>query len=181
MARLLKRAALVCIALSVAGLAGCRTETRMLPERTIERPRWIDRPQATPGGRRRFVGVALADNALDEAQGRELALENAAENLLRTIAMDIEQKHTTTRAREGTMHQPGGRPDARDCDLSRSEVAAVVKALRPIEFYREKWYVRESSPGQGFWRYTFFVLAECGEDEYRALVEAFKAKHAEEQ
>lgn len=180
MTRFHTRAALMRLALLLAALTGCATETRVLPERAIERPRWIDLSQDTLHGRRMFVGVAVADNALDEAQGRARALENAAENLLRAIAMDIEHKHKAAPAREGAQRRAGEETGARSHDFSGSEIAWAVRSLRPVEFYREKWFVREANFGQGFWRYKFHVLAVCGEDEYRELAEWFEAEHAAE-
>lgn len=170
MTRFRNRAMLMRLALLLAALAGCATETRMLPERAIERPGWIDRQQDALARQRVFVGVALADDVLDEAQGRAFALEDAAENLLRAIARDIEQKPTSARAAE----------EAQIRDLAASMVAEAVKALRPVEFYREKWFVRETNFGQGFWRYKFYVLAECDEDEYNALAERIESELAED-
>jgi len=85
--------------------AGCATETRIKATPDTPRPTWTMIPPEPSDGNRFYVGIGLADNALNEAEGRRLALTNAAELAAQSIATDVESVLTETEGREGPAHK----------------------------------------------------------------------------
>lgn len=176
MASIGRRASALSLVLAVFVLAGCAVERREVPGLGVQRPAWTKRPMELIGGQRVFVGIALADNVLDEANARHRALQDAAHTMLRTVAMDIQQEFKATERRQGAQYKPGGAVDAQLHDEIRARVGGVVENMRPVDNYWERWFVRERTFGPSVRRYKYYVLAEYGEEEYQAVAEEIKAK-----
>jgi len=151
-------------------LTGCATETRIAGDADMPRPAWTMYPPQPEDGKRLYVGIALAKNVLDEAQGRRLALTNAAELAAESIATDVEGIVTQIEGREGAAHK--GEDAAKGDIVARVKARSseIVRGMNPKEYYYERWKIRKHFLGASYTRYKYYVLVAYSEKEYNRLV-----------
>jgi len=160
------------LALCCLVVSGCAYERRLRPEASVPQPGWIVSPNITmrEEGRRTFVGIALADNVLDEAGGRGRALHNASQQVVNQVCTDIESRFSRNEILDGALYKAGGVTYSRIHDQLVARSDGIVRQLEPVQFYWEKWELREHTFGPVFTRYKYYVLAELPEAEYQRLV-----------
>ena len=165
--------ALVC----AASLVGCgSTSSRLSPPAGQPQPMWVDQRLQPADGMRTFVGVAIAENALDEAHARQAALENAAQRVAQSVTSKVRGEYRTQDMRSGAPHLPGGQTYYQSASLSKVTAKEVIHGLVARQFYKEEWEVKP-----GFWdtpirRYKYYVLAELSESHYQRLLRKAEGK-----
>ena len=163
--------------LSLAFASGCcPMERRLRPSRGVKPPVWVNGPFALNENMRSYVGIAVTENVLTEAEGRRRALKDAAEQVVRNIEMDVATILKRTEVRDGPIYKPGGHIYSRVYDHARAMAQNVLLGMQPVEYYWEKWELRESWCVTSFRRYKHFMLAEFPESEYRRLLKEAAAK-----
>ncbi|HRU05376.1 MAG TPA: hypothetical protein P5137_06335 [Candidatus Brocadiia bacterium] len=160
------------LALSCLLLTGCAFERRLRPEANVPQPSWVAAPNVTmrEEGRRTFVGIGLSDNILDEAGGRSRALRNASQQVVNQVCTDVESRFSSNEILDGALYKPGGATYSRIHDQLVARADGIVRQLEPVQFYWEKWELREYTFGPVFTRYKYYVLAELPETEYQRLL-----------
>lgn len=154
------------VAVWVLICGGCANNaTEKLVWQSGPEPAWRFAGQRVENGCRLYVGIGIAENVLDEQQGRRIALSNAAETVAQSLTMDVVSRYAQKETVKGASHK--GREDPNT--LIRSEVRAmseqIVRGLEAREWYYEKWSVRESKARE-FVRYKYCVLAAYPDAEY---------------
>jgi len=168
-------------ALFAGVLAGCNAvETRIQPSLTSAQPGWIMTPKEPGQGMRYYVGISIAENVLEEQQGRRRALANAAELVSQSIVDDVTAKVTETDSTEGPAHLGSERKK----EWTREELETVskesIRFLAPKEYYYEQWRITDNWLERlfngGHVRYKYYVLTAYPEVEYQRLVEKFQGE-----
>lgn len=160
-----------------ASLVGCgSTSSRLSPPPGEPQPMWVDQRIQPPDGMRTFVGVAVAENALDEAHARRAALEDAAQRVAQSVTSKVRSLYRVQEMRTGAPHLPGGQNYYQSASLSRISAKEAIHGLVPKQFYKEEWEVKP-----GFWdtpirRYKYYVLAEMPESAYQRLMRKAEGK-----
>lgn len=162
---------LVVLALaSVVLCSACRCEERLRPSNLVPEPTWTIQPPESEAGVRYYVGIALGDNILEEMQARRRAIANAAERVAQDIAADVRANITRIDAKDGADYKGENEDKGRIYDDIKAKSAQLIVRLNPIEYWREKWFVREKVCTLGFTRYKMFVLCSFPETEYKRLL-----------
>ena len=154
----------------LAGLVGCAAEMRLDPPAGVPQPKWVMTPPATADGNRYYVGIATAENVLDEASGRRKALANAGELAAQSLAMDITGTVSQRETKVGAVHNGRGRSIAVVREEMVAKISEIIRSMSPEKYYYEKW--RVSQGGSEFTRYKYYVLASYPQAEYERVRKA---------
>ena len=151
------------ILLSLLGCGGCVSEK--LKWSSGPEPSWRYMGQRIEDGYRLYVGIGVAQNVLDEQQGRRIALSNATETVAQSLAMEVVSRHVQKRLTLGPAHKGMEDPNEVVNSELRTVSEQIVRGLEQRDWYYEKWSVKESS-GREFVRYKYYVLAAYPTTEY---------------
>jgi hypothetical protein len=165
----------VLLGLTMLLVTGCSTvETRVQPPGTVPQPSWIMGPKEPAGGLRYYTGIAVAENMLEEQQGRRRALTNAAELAAQSIANDIEGLTSSIDTTEGAAHRGNEKKRARITEEVKARTSEIVRGMNPNEYYYECWQITnnwwERLWDSGVNRYKYYVLCTYPQAEYERLM-----------
>ena len=142
----------------------------LLDEETVPEPAWVKQPPDMEAGTRYFVGIAVVDNILEEQQGRSLAIKNAAEQIAGSIATTVQSSTAMAESRKGPAQHGKDKVWTEIYSRVSARANAIVTEMTPVEYYSERWGLRERFLGRSFRRYKYFALVSYPEEEYNRLL-----------
>lgn len=150
---------------------GC--ETKEIPVQASShvppQPSWIMTPPPPSGGYRYYVGVALAENVLDEQGARRRALANAAENAAMSLATDVESQMVQRSEVVGAAHKGQEKPSSQVTEELKARTGEILRGLIVKEYHTEQWKIKEG-PLNSYKRYKYYVLTAYPDKEYQRLL-----------
>ncbi len=158
--------ALACVTVLTAC---CPVETRLEPGPLPPQPIWVSRPPESSNGMMYFVGIAVVDNVLEERQGRTMAVQAAAAEVARNIAQAVHTYLLSAESRIGPVQKGEDRLRTHIDDEALSRSGAIITELSPVQYYQERWFVRETYGGKSFRRYKHYVLCAFPEEEFQSM------------
>ena len=169
------------VGLAAIFVASCSTqEVRLRPPAFSPQPSWIMSPQEPKAGERYYVGLAIAENVLEEQQGRRRAITNAAELVAQSIANEVEGRLASIDTTEGAAHRGEEDKKAKIVEEVKARTSEIVSAMNPKEYYYERWQITSNWWDRlwdsGFERYKYYVLCTYPQTQYDRLVQMIQKK-----
>jgi hypothetical protein len=163
-----------CIAVAAALLcAGCAHETLLRASKPT--PPWdLLTPPPPKGDQTLFIGRSLAVNILDERQGIESAINDAAYQIALAASANVGAQVTLVDQRTGEAIRGRERSEQPDRSKIQVDVSNILIGLRHVDTYWERWSIRESFLGPEFARTKFYVLVSFPTKELERLSEDLK-------
>ncbi|MCD6416547.1 MAG: hypothetical protein J7M08_07615 [Planctomycetes bacterium] len=167
------------LALLAVGVAGCAYEQRIQTSQPGPPP-WVAQMPEDSAQSKVFVGIALADNILDERNARQRAMEDVRTQIAQSIETLVVKEATDIVQERGAAHL------GQDVDKSAYYAEARIKARQAMSgvelkaFYWEKWKQKTSFFKPGYTKYKYYVLAYMPRDQYEKLQQTVAGQIADE-
>ena len=158
----------------ILSTTGCETQeiSVQAPAHATPQPSWVMMPPKPSDGYRYYIGIAIAENVLDEQGARRRALANATENAALSIATDVESLMVQRTEVVGAAHKGEEQPSSQIIEEVKAMSAEILRGMTVKEYYKEQWKIQKS-PLNSYKRYKYYVLTAYPEKEYERLVMEF--------
>lgn len=154
-----------------ATLAGCATET-MLEAKQPGPPVWVETIPPDTADSKVFVGLALADNILEERLARNRALEDAAHQIAASLKSTVVKDAMDIVKKKGPEHLGQDIPDAYYHSSVANRVSQAMSGIHLDAYYWEKWKIRRSFLAWSFTKYKYWVKVHMPKTDYERLQKA---------
>lgn len=154
---------------------GCAQEKRIGSSYTVT-PTWQLTPPPPANGKVFFIGRSLGVNILDERNGINAAIDDAAVQIAKEITREIGGRVQFVDSRKGEAIRGKETTDQTSKEQFTFDVSTVVSGVRQEDAYWERWSVREKSLGEGYARYRYYVLVSFPQEEMNHQREIVKKK-----
>lgn len=123
-------------------------------------PSWVSQIPEDTEDSKVFVGIALADNILDERNARNRAMEDVRNQIAESLATSVERETLEITEEKGAAHLGQDEDRASYYAEAKSLARQAMSGVEPSAYYWEKWKVKSSFWKPAFTRYKYWVKAE---------------------
>ena len=159
----------LCIALlSVAGMAGCAYE-RQITTSQPGPPVWVVQVPEDTEESKVFVGMALADNILDERTARNRAMDDVRDQIASSLETVVVSEAIDIVKQRGAQHLGEDVDGGSYYAEVKSRVSQAMSGVRQDAYYWEKWKLKTGFFKPSFVRYKYYVRANMPRELYERL------------
>ena len=162
------RMALCIVLISVAGMAGCAYETKMTSSQPGP-PVWVVQVPEDTEQSKVFVGMALADNILDERTARNRAMEDVRDQIASSLKTVVVSEAIDIVKEKGAQHLGEDADEASYYAEVKSKVSQAMSGVRQDAYYWEKWKEKAGFFSPSYTRYKYYVRAQMPRALYEEL------------
>jgi tetratricopeptide (TPR) repeat protein len=169
----------------VLACAGCRVPEKRIKQSRPMTPEWVLRTPLDDGTLQYYVGRSVAVNTLDERRAMNKAMDDAIDQIARSIVVKVEGRSTTkdfenADEARGKMYSP----DRLEWETQKTVITdQIVRGLRHMDSYWEIWQIRANQADEishDFRRYKYWVLVSCPKQVMLECEEVVKKEMADE-
>jgi len=154
---------------------GCAHEKKIGSSYTVT-PTGQLTPPPPANGKVFFIGRSLGVNILDERNGINAAIDDAAMQIAKDITREVGGRVEFVDSRKGEAIRGKETTEQAGKNQFVFDVSTIVSGVTQEDAYWERWSVREKSLGEGFARYRYYVLVSYPQDELNRQRELVKKK-----
>jgi len=173
------RVTLLVIVACAVGFSGCAYEKRIgasLPGPPV----WVTQVPPDTEDAKVFVGMALADNILDEKTARNRAMEDVRAQIAASLKTNVIRDAIDIVERDGAAHLAQDEADAAYHSQVTSRVEQAMSGVRQDAYYWEKWKIKRGFFSPSFTKYKYYVKAYMSKADYERLQRILAAAIATE-
>jgi len=174
----MKRAFFLCVVAGmVAAAMGCTYEKRVDTSLPGPPPWVVEMPEDTEDSKV-FVGIALADNILDERGARDRALADVRTQIAESLATSVQRETLEIVEEKGASHLGQDENRASYYAEAKSLARQAMSGVEPTGYYWEKWKVKSGFWKPAYTRYKYYVRAEMPLSLYSRMRETLSKQVA---
>lgn len=149
-------------------VTGCAYEKRVSRSQPGP-PTWVQQVPDDTEDKKVFVGMALANNILDERTARKRAMEDVRDQIALSLRTDVESEAVEIVEREGAEHLGKEEADASYYAELQNKAKQALSGVRQEAYYWEKWKIKRGLFSPSYVRYKYYVKASIPRDEYEEV------------
>ena len=164
--------------------AGCKLEKRIesnMPGRPGP-PDWVMGVPQDTAEHMIFVGMALAENVLDERTGRNRAMEDARDQIAASLTTNVVKDTMDIVKKKGAEIHGNDITDASYWAQLKTMLDQALPGVRQDDYYWEQWRIRSWFLAPGFTKYKCYIRVRMPREDYekirKVLVETAVSKAA---
>jgi hypothetical protein len=154
----------VCVFLT----AGCAYEKRVARSQPGP-PNWVHQVPEDTEGKKVFVGMALADNILDERTARRKAMDDVREQIALSLMTDVKSESMEIVEQEGAQHLGEDEDEGAYHAELQNKARQALAGVRQDAYYWEKWRVKRGLFSGSFVRYKYYIRATMPREHYEEI------------
>jgi hypothetical protein len=156
------------VVMCVLLVSGCSYEKRVDRSQPGP-PLWVQQMPADTEETKVFVGMALADNILDERSARRRAMADVREQIALSLMTDVQSRSAEIIEEEGAQHLGEDEDDASYYAELQNKAEQALAGVRQEAYYWEKWRVKRGIFSPSFTRYKYYMRASIPREHYQEV------------
>ena len=162
------RIALCIVVTSIVGMAGCAYEKTITSSQPGP-PVWLVQVPDDTEESKVFVGMALADNILDERTARNRAMEDVRDQIASSLKTVVVSEAIDIVKQKGAQHLGKDVDTASYYAEVTSKVSQAMSGVRQDAYYWEKWKLKRGFFRPSYVRYKYYVRTRMPKALYERL------------